>query len=144
MHRAPGASSQSCAWTSPVPIISRGCRICGCLRESTGSNKKKRALNFFRCKKKKGAGEKGGKKPSPQKSIYFRKRISVNSFSASLRCKNFPGGTDSSPPGSSVHEDSPRQEYWSGLPFPSLGDLPNPGIEHMAPALAGRFFPLSH
>ena len=22
-----------------------------------------------------------------------------------------------------------RQEYWSGLPFPSLGDLPNPGIE---------------
>ena len=23
----------------------------------------------------------------------------------------------------------PRQEYWSGLPFPSLGDLPNPGIE---------------
>ena len=23
----------------------------------------------------------------------------------------------------------PRQEYWSGLPFPSLGDLPDPGIE---------------
>ena len=23
-----------------------------------------------------------------------------------------------------------RQEYWSGLPFPSPGDLPNPGIEH--------------
>ena len=23
----------------------------------------------------------------------------------------------------------PRQEYWSGLPFPSLGDLPNPGIK---------------
>ena len=23
----------------------------------------------------------------------------------------------------------PRQEYWSGLPFPSPGDLPNPGIE---------------
>ena len=29
----------------------------------------------------------------------------------------------------------PRQEYWSGLPFPSPGDLPNPGIEPMFPAL---------
>ena len=26
-----------------------------------------------------------------------------------------------------------RQEYWSGLPFPSLGDLPDPGIELMSP-----------
>ena len=26
-----------------------------------------------------------------------------------------------------------RQEYWSGLPFPSPGDLPNPGIESMSP-----------
>ena len=28
-----------------------------------------------------------------------------------------------------------RQEYWSGLSFPSPGDLPDPGIEHMSPAL---------
>ena len=28
-----------------------------------------------------------------------------------------------------------RQDYWSGLPFPSPGDLPNPGIEPMSPAL---------
>ena len=28
-----------------------------------------------------------------------------------------------------------RQEYWSGLPFPSPGDLPNPGIELRSPAL---------
>ena len=36
----------------------------------------------------------------------------------------------------------PRQEYWSKLPFPSLGGagLPNPGIKPMSPALAGRFF----
>ena len=27
-----------------------------------------------------------------------------------------------------------RQEYWSGLPCPSRGDLPNPGIESMSPA----------
>ena len=33
-----------------------------------------------------------------------------------------------------------RQEYWSGLPFPSLGDLSDPGMEHMSPALAGKFF----
>ena len=33
-----------------------------------------------------------------------------------------------------------RQEYWSGLPFPSPGDLPNSGIEPAAPELAGGFF----
>ena len=32
-----------------------------------------------------------------------------------------------------------RQEYWSGLPFPSPGDLPNPGIKLKSPTLAGRF-----
>jgi len=34
----------------------------------------------------------------------------------------------------------PRQEYWSGLPFPSPGDLPDPGVESRSPSLAGRFF----
>ena len=34
----------------------------------------------------------------------------------------------------------PRQEYWSELPFPSPGDLPNPGFEPMSSALAGGFF----
>ena len=37
----------------------------------------------------------------------------------------------------------PRQEYWSGLPFPPPGDLPDPGIQSAppaSPALAGRFF----
>ena len=34
----------------------------------------------------------------------------------------------------------PRQEYWSGLPFPSPGDLPGSGIEPASPALAGGFF----
>ena len=32
------------------------------------------------------------------------------------------------------------EEYWSGSPFPSLGDLPDLWIEPMSPALAGRFF----
>ena len=33
-----------------------------------------------------------------------------------------------------------RQEYWSGLPFPSPGYLPDPGMESMSPALVGVFF----
>ena len=33
-----------------------------------------------------------------------------------------------------------RQEYWSGLPFLSPGDLPDPGIEPGSPALAAGFF----
>ena len=33
-----------------------------------------------------------------------------------------------------------RQEYWSGLPFPPPGDLPDPGIEPVSPAFADRFF----
>ena len=34
----------------------------------------------------------------------------------------------------------PRQEYWGGLLFPSPGDLSDPGIELMFPALASTFF----
>ena len=33
-----------------------------------------------------------------------------------------------------------RQKYWSGLPFPSPGDLPDPGIKPRSPELAGGFF----
>ena len=43
--------------------------------------------------------------------------------------------------GSSVHGDSPGNN-WSGLSFPSPGDLPKPGVESsslMSPALAGGF-----
>ena len=32
------------------------------------------------------------------------------------------------------------KDYWSGLPFPFSGDLPDPGIELTSPALAGRLF----
>ena len=47
---------------------------------------------------------------------------------------------DGSPPGSSLSMGFSRQEYWSGLPFPSPGDLPNPGIEPMSPALQADAF----
>ena len=36
------------------------------------------------------------------------------------------------------------QEYWSGLPCPSPGDLPNPRIKPAAPALQADSLPLSH
>ena len=49
---------------------------------------------------------------------------------------------DRSPPGSSVLGIA-RQEHWSGVPFPSPGNLPHPGIKPVSlvsPAFAGRFF----
>jgi len=42
---------------------------------------------------------------------------------------------DCSLPGSSLSMGFSRQEYWSGLPFPSPGDLPDLGIEPGSPAL---------
>ena len=33
-----------------------------------------------------------------------------------------------------------NQEYWSGLPFPTPGDLPDPGVKPRSPSLAGTFF----
>ena len=32
-----------------------------------------------------------------------------------------------------------RRQYWSGLPFPSSGDLPDSGIKPVSPAISGRF-----
>ena len=48
-------------------------------------------------------------------------------------------------PWTAAHQAPPsmgfsREEYWSGLPFPSPGDLADPGIEPLSPALAGSFF----
>ena len=37
----------------------------------------------------------------------------------------------------------PRQEYWSGLPFPPPEDLPNTGTDPVTPALAGGSLPLT-
>ena len=44
---------------------------------------------------------------------------------------------------SSIHGFS-RQKYWSGVPFHSSGDLPDPGIEPGSPALQADFYHLSH
>ena len=48
---------------------------------------------------------------------------------------------DCSPPGSSVHEFS-RQEYWSGLPFPSPRDLPDTGTKARSSAQQADSFKL--
>ena len=59
-----------------------------------------------------------------------------------LFCPNLCDPMDYRPPGSSVHGIS-QARILSGLPFPSPGDLPNPGIEPkslLSPALAGGFF----
>ena len=52
-------------------------------------------------------------------------------------CPTLCGCVDCSPPGSSVYGFS-RQEYWSGLPCPPPGYLPNPGIEPRSPKLQER------
>ena len=38
----------------------------------------------------------------------------------------------------------PRQEYWSGLPFPSPWDIPDPGMKPRSPELQEDSFSLSH
>ena len=71
----------------------------------------------------------------------------VNHLGTALRsaagsCLTLCDPMDYSLPGSPVHEFS-RQEHWTGWPFPSPGDLPNPGIKPVSPsspALAGGFF----
>ena len=60
-------------------------------------------------------------------------------------CLTLCSPMDCSLPDSSVMGFS-RQEYWSGLPFPSPGDLPDRGLKLtslMSPASAGRFFTTS-
>ena len=55
-------------------------------------------------------------------------------------CPTLCDTMDYSTPGSSVH-GIVRQEYWSGLPFPFPGDLPDPGIEPRFPALQADALP---
>ena len=71
------------------------------------------------------------------------KKTSRDHFIVSAQsCLTLCNPMDCSPLGSSVHVFS-RQEYWSGLPFPAPGDIPNPRVECVSPvfpALAGKFF----
>ena len=55
-------------------------------------------------------------------------------------CPTLCNPVDCGLPGSLSMEFS-RQEYWSGLPFPSPGDFSDPGIEHGSPALQADSLP---
>ena len=57
----------------------------------------------------------------------------------SKSCLTLCDPMDCNPPASSVHGIS-QAKYWSGLPFPSPGDLPDPAIKPTSPASAGGFF----
>ena len=75
---------------------------------------------------------------------YIRLRMCMRAKSPQS-CLTLYDPMDCSPTGSSVIGFS-RQEYWSGLPCPPPGDLPNPGIKPTspaAPACAGVFFTTS-
>ena len=68
--------------------------------------------------------------------------MAVRECSVAKLCLIFCDPMDCSPPGS-LSMGFPRQEYWSGLPCPSPGDLPDPGIKPSylaSPVLTGRFF----
>ena len=55
-------------------------------------------------------------------------------------CPTLSDPVDCSPPGSSVHGESPGKNNWSGLPFPPPGDLPDPGIKPRCAHIADGFF----
>ena len=75
---------------------------------------------------------------------FFRCEGMKEGVSAQL-CLTFCDSIDCISPGSSVLWIS-QAKYWSRLPFPTPGDLPNPGLKPtslMPPALAGEFLPLA-
>ena len=55
--------------------------------------------------------------------------VCVCTYAHAQSCLTLCDPVNCSPPGSSLSMGFPRQEYWSGLPFPALGDLPNSGIK---------------
>ena len=65
--------------------------------------------------------------------------IESESVSAQL-CLTLCDPVDCSPP-APLSTGFPRQEYWSGLPFPTPGDLPDQGIELGSPALLADSLP---
>ena len=75
----------------------------------------------------------------------FQDEQKSNTYEKPIHTLIFPASDSFVTPWTVAHQAPlsmgfPRQEYWSGFPFPSPGDLPYPGIEPRSPALAGRFF----
>ena len=61
--------------------------------------------------------------------------VSQSESEVAHSCPSLCDPMDCDLPGSSLSMGFSRQEYWSGLPFPSPGDLPDPGLEPGSPAL---------
>ena len=75
-----------------------------------------------------------------QRFVSLKKQISLRMREERKKVKSFSHVQLFATPWTVAHEAPPsmgfsRQEYWSGLPFPSPGDLPNPGIKPGSPAL---------
>ena len=76
-------------------------------------------------------------------SVVLTKKDAMNSL---VLCVSHSVMSDSVTPWTGTHQAPPsmrfsRQEYWSGLPFPTPGDLPDSGIEHWSPALQADSLP---
>ena len=80
---------------------------------------------------------------SGRKLIKFNKSKEIMKVLVAQLCTTLCNPMNYSPPGASVYGYS-LQEYWSGLPFPSTGDLPNLGVGPKFPALQADSLPLSH
>ena len=73
----------------------------------------------------------------------FPEMVDLRACPVTQSCPALCDPIECSPPGSSVHGIL-RQEYCSELPFPSLGDLRNPGMEPDSSALQADSLRLSH
>ena len=85
-------------------------------------------------------------KPKFNKSEGYGNRTEQNKVHACLDaqpCPTLCDPRDCRPP-APLSMGFPRQEYWSGLPFPPPGDIPDPGMESMSSALQVDSLPLSH
>ena len=72
--------------------------------------------------------------------------VCVHARAHAQSCLTLCDPVDCSPPGSSLSMGFPRQEYWSALLFPTLGDLPDSGIKLVflaSLALVSGFFTCS-
>ena len=72
--------------------------------------------------------------------VILKENLDKEEQSWRIHTKAASNPLDCSPPGSSVHGIL-QQGYWSGLPFPAPGDLPNPGIKPGSPALQAVSLP---
>ena len=126
-----GPTRLLCPWDSPSKNIGVGCRT---LLLTQGSNPLLLCLLHWQV----------GSLPlaPPGKSRHIYVLCCAVLCLVTQSCLTLCNPMDCSPPGSSEHGDSPgRQEYWSMLPSPPRGDLPNPEIEPRSPALQADCLP---